>query len=366
MRWRRPRLLLVLAGSALAVLLGILAGSRAVWRASRPAPGRPFYAQPVPPEGEDATEGDLRFPQKEVDFGLVKEPTSRDVELENRGEQALHILGVSASCHCTASQPDRATLRPGEKGKITVTMDPRNEWGVQRVSVVVVEYEGASRHQARLTVQARFRPDVEYPEQITIQGVAGEPATGEFILTDYRQQWLRIKEITTSSPDLRVEAESAKYMDGREYFLKYSYATGRRGPGTYTESVTLRTTDRDYETIKVKATIEVINRIRVAPEPLLLQPDPNDPSRYVGKVLVEDTEGGAVEIESVTPSQDGLRCQADARHSSRRVIEVTGSKDKVAAAHASLTIRVVLKQPVDQEVRVRVSAAPPASSDPDR
>jgi hypothetical protein len=360
---------LVLAGSALAVP-AILAGSWTLWRDSRPTPSQapvvPLLAPPAPPEDENAPEGDLRFLQKEVEFGLITERTSRDVELENRGERPVHILGVTASCHCTASQADRTTLQPGEKGKITVTLDPRTEFGIQRTSVVAVEYEGASRQQARLRVHAWFRPQVEYPGQITIQAVAGETETGKFVLTDNRSPGLRLKEVTTSLPDLRVEAEAVEHEDGRDYVLRYSYAPGRRAPGTYTESIRLRTTDPAYETITVRATIEVTNRIRVAPEPLPLRPDPKDPSRYVGKVVVEDTEAGPVEIESVTPSEDTLRCQVDARHSSRRVIEVSGSKDQLAAGHASLTIRVVLKRPVAEEVRIRVSAELPADAVPPR
>jgi Protein of unknown function (DUF1573) len=365
---RSPRLLVVLAGSALGVVL-LLAGSWALWGHSRPtprpAPAVPPYAQATF-EDEDLPEGDLRFLPREVDFGLIKEPTSREVELENRGEQPVRILGVTTSCHCTASQPDRTTLQPGERGKLTVTMDPRTEFGIRRATAVTVDYEGASRQRARLTVRAQFRPDVEYPQQLIIPAIAGELATGKFVLTDNRKQWLEIKDITTSSPDLRAVAEVVNYEDGRDYVVKCSYATGQRAPGTYTESISLHTTDRDYETITVKATIEVSNRIRVAPEPLALQPDPNDPSRYTGRVLLEDVGGGPVEIESVTPSQDGLRCRADARHSSRRVIEVSGMEEQIAAAQAPLTIRIVLKRPPGHEVRVRVSAALPAGSAPDR
>jgi hypothetical protein len=270
MRLRTPPLLPLLAGSGLAVA-ALAAGSWIAWHSLLPSPlkspaAAPLHPPRVPPEEEDEPEGDLRFLQKEIDLGLITERTSRDVELENGGGQPVHILNVTATCNCTASKPDRTTLLPGEKGKITVTMNPHVEFRAQRVVEVTVEYEGASRGKARLRVHAWFRPEVEYPRQITIQAAPGEKETGKFVLIDNRSPGLRLKEVVTSSPDLRVEAEAREYQDGRDYVLTYTYDPGRRAPGSYTEDITLNTNDPAYPTITVWATIVVADRTRRAPD----------------------------------------------------------------------------------------------------
>jgi hypothetical protein len=352
------RLSFVVAGSVLAVL--VLAGaSWLLWPGSRPTTSE--RVPTVPPEEPELTEGDLRFPEKEVDFGLIKDVVRREVEFENRGERVIHIREVKTSCKCTASQPDRTTFQPGEKGRLTVTIDPRGEWIVQRTAVVIVEYEDTSRHEARLRVHVRYRPDLELPERVTIRSVAGQPASAEVLITDNREQPLRITEVTTSAPDLHAAVERAPTATGAEYFLKTSYPGGNRAPGRYAESITVHTTDRAHDPISVPATLEIVKRIQVAPETLPLKPDPKDSSRYAGKVSVEDADGGTVEIESVTPSDKALRCRIDPGPSARRLVEVSVSKERLVALRPPLTIRVLVTRPVAEEIQVPVEVVRPVS-----
>jgi hypothetical protein len=362
MRFVRPLLLLALAGLVLSAVFVTVVQSLLWWA---PGAGPGSAAPPAPmvePAKPIANDGDLRFLQEEIDFGLIKGPIRRDVEIENRGPHVVRILGVKSSCGCTVTEPDRKTVPPGEKGRITLAMDPRSEWALGRVVTVSVDYEDTARHEAQLTVHVRYRPDVEIPESIDIRSVAAQSAVGGGILRDHRRQPLSLTELTTSAPDLQVEALADKFGEGRQYYLSVTYSGGKRPPGHYTESLTLHTTDSAYKTIEVKVGLQIVKRIQVAPETVLLKADPNDSQRYVGKVSVDDAEGSAVEFDAVSPSDEHLLCQLDARGSARRVIEVSLRTADRASVRPPMTIRIRLKTSVGEELSVPVVLDPQGPS----
>ncbi|KAF0153506.1 MAG: hypothetical protein FD143_38 [Ignavibacteria bacterium] len=74
------------------------------------------------------------------DFGTVVEGqvVSTSFEITNTGSADLMINNVQASCGCTAAQPDKRTLKPGEKTSIKVEFDSANRLGPQDKSVYVM------------------------------------------------------------------------------------------------------------------------------------------------------------------------------------------------------------------------------------
>jgi hypothetical protein len=74
------------------------------------------------------------------DFGNIKatESVSYDFVVKNIGKKELLIRKVKASCGCTATNPDKTNLAPGESTNIKVTFNPAGKSGQQQKSVTVV------------------------------------------------------------------------------------------------------------------------------------------------------------------------------------------------------------------------------------
>lgn len=74
------------------------------------------------------------------DFGTVVEGqvVKTSFEISNSGAADLIINSVQASCGCTAAQPDKSVLKPGEKTSIKVEFDSANRLGPQDKSVYVM------------------------------------------------------------------------------------------------------------------------------------------------------------------------------------------------------------------------------------
>lgn len=74
------------------------------------------------------------------DFGTVVEGqvVNTNFEISNSGSADLVINNVQASCGCTAAQPDKNVLKPGEKTSIKVEFNSANRLGPQDKSVYVM------------------------------------------------------------------------------------------------------------------------------------------------------------------------------------------------------------------------------------
>ena len=72
---------------------------------------------------------DIKFNSTTHDFGRFKEeagPQTVNFEFENTGTSDLLISRVTASCGCTTPEWTKHPIKPGEKGFVAVTYDPRN------------------------------------------------------------------------------------------------------------------------------------------------------------------------------------------------------------------------------------------------
>ena len=67
----------------------------------------------------------LVLSQRDWDFGQIwtGEPCKIEIELKNIGDAPLKILNIKSSCGCTAAEPSKRELAPGETDTMTVTYD---------------------------------------------------------------------------------------------------------------------------------------------------------------------------------------------------------------------------------------------------
>lgn len=82
------------------------------------------------------------------DFGIVVEGqvVKTFFEISNSGSADLIINNVQASCGCTAAQPDKNVLKPGEKTSIKVEFDSANRMGPQEKSVYVMSNDPTNQN----------------------------------------------------------------------------------------------------------------------------------------------------------------------------------------------------------------------------
>lgn len=110
---------------------------------------------------DDSKRPNAEFDKKTHDFGKINQNTrnSTTFTLTNGGEAPLIIRKTKASCGCTASQPKKTTLAPGESTQIDVTYASGTKKGKQRQTVTVITND-PSAPVVRLNIEA----DILSPE----------------------------------------------------------------------------------------------------------------------------------------------------------------------------------------------------------
>lgn len=85
--------------------------------------------------------GEMKFEKTRHDFGIFSQDTaivSHEFVFTNIGKSPLIIHQANASCGCTVPEYTLEPIKPGEKGKITVTYNGKNRRpGVFRKSITI-------------------------------------------------------------------------------------------------------------------------------------------------------------------------------------------------------------------------------------
>jgi hypothetical protein len=96
------------------------------------------YFPPLTAE-EYAKAPKLKIDDPIFDFGRIKqgEKVTKEFIITNSGKSNLNIRMTRATCGCTASEPEKSDLGPGESSKIKVTFDSKGRSGEQKKTVLV-------------------------------------------------------------------------------------------------------------------------------------------------------------------------------------------------------------------------------------
>ena len=76
-------------------------------------------------QGDPQSGPRLQLGQREWDFGQIwtGDPCRIEIKMKNVGDALLKILDIRSSCGCTAAEPGKRELAPGESDTMTVTYD---------------------------------------------------------------------------------------------------------------------------------------------------------------------------------------------------------------------------------------------------
>ncbi len=191
------------------------------------------------------------------DFGNIDANTivSHEFEILNSGDGELVIEKVRASCGCTAADPGKNILQPGESTNIKIEFNSAGRSGRQ-LKYVYVFSNDKSNPQVRLSFTANISSE-EQPLKTTTPGprlslstkqynfgkvAEGAPAVFSVLLKNIGQKELVIKEVKSSSEFISAVLQSETVKPGANTHLKIQIDTKSK-KGVYTRTLTLSTND---------------------------------------------------------------------------------------------------------------------------
>jgi len=103
----------------------------------------------------------LSFDRSTHNFGTIKQGdlVSTNFVMTNNGKSDLIIYKTKASCGCTASEPEKTVLKPGEKTNLKVTFNSTGKSGQDSKSVTV--YSNDPSYSEALVV---IKSDIQVPQ----------------------------------------------------------------------------------------------------------------------------------------------------------------------------------------------------------
>ena len=146
------------------------------------------------------------------DFGtaLKGAEVKHAFKLKNIGTAPLIIGAMQTSCGCTAAQPTKSNLAPGEESEIAVTFDTRADKGPATRSITVFSND-PKHQQLQLIVKGDVKVQVDAsPPQLAFDKVKhGTAASHQVLITDVaNDKDFKIGAITNSSRDIKVTQQA--------------------------------------------------------------------------------------------------------------------------------------------------------------
>lgn len=200
-----------------AILAMVLLGPRAYGQGTAPAENQlragGLSSEPGGLSGITGAVGGSGTPSVQVaapvfDFGTALNglAVKHVFSLKNTGTAPLVIGAVQTSCGCTAAQPTKSTVAPGEESDIAVTFDTRSDKGPATRTITV--FTNDPRHQQLiLTLKGNVKVQVEaVPSPVAFGNVKHDTEqTRQVLITDMAGgKDFKVGSITNSSTNIKV------------------------------------------------------------------------------------------------------------------------------------------------------------------
>ena len=104
----------------------------------------------------------MDFENTQFEFGTLKqgESSTHNFTFTNGGKSDLVIRKIKASCGCTATNPEKMIIKPGETSHITATFNSRGKKGRQNKTITVI-----TNDPKKSSVVLKVVGNVEVPQQ---------------------------------------------------------------------------------------------------------------------------------------------------------------------------------------------------------
>lgn len=204
----------------------------------------------------------------EYNFGDIKqgEIVSYDFKITNNGGDVLKIIDIRASCGCTAAQPDKKELKPGETTSIKVTFNSKGRKGAQIKTVRVITNDPEKSDinfviRCNILTEQNDKPSgalLYLPENQFNFGQVKEGTTVShtFELMNRGTDVLNIKDIRTSCGCTAALVSSSQLKPGEKGTLKVDLDTkGRQGKMSRTISIMSNDSEQSTKVITIYAEV---------------------------------------------------------------------------------------------------------------
>lgn len=225
---------------------------------------------------------ELLLSQPSWEFGDVwaDEKASFVLQIKNGGTADLLIHEVTTSCGCTAAQPDRRVIPPGETTAIRVVYDTHGKQGKQTSKVIIRSNDPQ-------------KPRVEFPVTGFVKrAVTRDPLGGLVIRTlNASPGDSGVVTLENQMPEpmkLELLSNTADFFDLQVVEvapgLKYQ-VVGRTkkalAPGRYTGEIVFKTGLSREPEFRVPAALQVLNEVELSPPVMLFANDDKNLQRVV-------------------------------------------------------------------------------------
>jgi hypothetical protein len=210
----------------------------------------------------------LKAEPASLDLGRQKqEQVARgEVKLINTGTEAVDITEVTADCSCTAGDPDKKTLAPGESTRLAISVETRSYDGELKRRVHVETTKGS----VTIPVTAQVTPYTHWsfaPSPVVMPAsLKGREVSSEVTLTYTGTEPVEIKG-WKATPAL-VKATVAS-QQGNVYKIKITKSADVMA-GNHSFRLEAETTDKVDPLVAVNGFLPVNSTIQVSPNPIIL------------------------------------------------------------------------------------------------
>lgn len=235
--------------AALPCLLAVIAHARPV----RPAPLAAAVERPP-----------LAFDQYTVNLhDVTLQPViSAFFQFTNRGDKPIQITKVEPSCGCITPRlyDGKKDYAPGERGRFTVGVKTDREQAGPKEYLTKIEYVADGRTYeetlALRMVLPKQKVTVEPPEVYFYQ-LTGQPDSRTIHVVDTRGGQLQVQSAEINSPHAQVTVGRLEVDDDgrRRYPIRIDVA-GEVPPGRNIAILTIKTSDKEFDIIKVGVLIQ--------------------------------------------------------------------------------------------------------------
>lgn len=205
----------------------------------------------------------------EYNFGDIKQGdvVSYDFKIMNNGGDVLKIIDVRASCGCTAAQPDKKELKPGETTTIKVTFNSKGRKGAQIKTVRVITND-PEKNDINFVIRCNILTDENktgnsgavlfLPENQYNFGKVKEGTTVShtFEVVNKGSDVLKIQDVRTSCGCTAALVSSSELKPGEKGTLKVDFDTkGRQGKMSRTISIVSNDQEQPTKVITIYAEV---------------------------------------------------------------------------------------------------------------
>ncbi|MDR2835383.1 MAG: DUF1573 domain-containing protein [Bacteroidales bacterium] len=91
----------------------------------------------------------IEFDKSEYDFGTIKQgdKATYNFTFKNSGKSDLVLRKIKTTCGCTATNPEKMIIKPGEVSHITVTFNSSGKQGAQQKTITVISNDPKKSNQ---------------------------------------------------------------------------------------------------------------------------------------------------------------------------------------------------------------------------